>query len=91
MDPLKFGDYPLSMRSLVRDRLPFFTHEESKKIKESYDFIGLNYYTSRFARHRSVSKDFKPSSYLDDSLVDITGKVKFYKFFYILIYIYIYI
>ena len=72
MDPLKFGDYPLSMRALVRDRLPFFTEEESNKIKESYDFIGLNYYTSRFARHRSVPKDFKPTSYLDDSHVDIT-------------------
>ncbi|KAL0908138.1 hypothetical protein M5K25_022612 [Dendrobium thyrsiflorum] len=72
MDPIKFGDYPLSMRALVRDRLPVFTHEETKKLKNSYDFIGLNYYTSRFARNRALPANFRPTSYLDDSCVDIT-------------------
>ncbi|KAI0494240.1 hypothetical protein KFK09_024372 [Dendrobium nobile] len=73
MDPIKFGDYPLLMRALVRDRLPVFTQEETKKLKNSYDFIGVNYYTSRFARNRQLPANFKPTSYLDDSCVDITA------------------
>ncbi|KAL0908141.1 hypothetical protein M5K25_022615 [Dendrobium thyrsiflorum] len=75
MDLIKFGDYPLSMRALVRDILLVFTHEETKKLKNSYDFIGLNYYTSRFARNRALPANFRPTSYLDDSCVDITGEV----------------
>ena len=74
MDPIKFGDYPLSMRALVRERLPVFTDEETTKLKNSYDFIGINYYTSRFARSRPLSANFKPTSYLDDSYVDITAE-----------------
>ncbi|KAK8952612.1 Beta-glucosidase 12 [Platanthera guangdongensis] len=33
MDPLEYGKYPFSMRSLVQDRLPVFTPEESEKLK----------------------------------------------------------
>ncbi|KAK8930860.1 Beta-glucosidase 13 [Platanthera zijinensis] len=71
MDPLKFGEYPLWMRALVRERLPFFTPEESEKLKNSYDFIGLNYYTARYARGQTIPKDFKPTSYLDDLRADV--------------------
>ncbi|KAK8942219.1 Beta-glucosidase 13 [Platanthera guangdongensis] len=71
MDPLKFGEYPLWMRALVRERLPFFTPEESEKLKDSYDFIGLNYYTARYARSQTIPKDFKPTSYLDDLRADV--------------------
>ncbi|XP_021829907.1 cyanogenic beta-glucosidase-like isoform X2 [Prunus avium] len=49
MDPLTNGDYPHSMRSNVRERLPKFTKEESKLLKGSFDFIGINYYTARYA------------------------------------------
>ena len=53
MEPLVFGDYPKSMRSLVKERLPIFSCEESKLVKGSYDFIGINYYTSRYAKTAS--------------------------------------
>ncbi|CAL9026052.1 unnamed protein product [Prunus brigantina] len=49
MDPLTNGDYPPSMRFLVGKRLPKFTNEESKLLKGSYDFIGVNYYSARYA------------------------------------------
>lgn len=71
LDPLKFGDYPLVMRALVGDRLPFFTPEQSAKLKDSFDFIGLNYYTARYARHAHLTKDFKPKIYTDDARVDV--------------------
>ena len=47
-DPITFGDYPQLMRRLVGDRLPEFTAEQSRLLKESYDFLGLNHYTTRF-------------------------------------------
>lgn len=50
MDPLTNGEYPASMRKLVGERLPEFTKEESEMIKGSYDFLGLNYYTARYAK-----------------------------------------
>ncbi|CAA2978074.1 beta-glucosidase 12-like [Olea europaea subsp. europaea] len=37
------------MRTLVGDRLPNFTDEEANLVKGSYDFLGLNYYTSFYA------------------------------------------
>lgn len=51
MDPIVNGDYPSSMRSLVGNRLPEFSEEESSMLKGSFDFIGLNYYTSNYATH----------------------------------------
>lgn len=47
--PITYGDYPQSMRSSVGDRLPKFTKEQSQNLKGSYDFIGVNYYTSYYA------------------------------------------
>ncbi|KAL5220339.1 hypothetical protein ABZP36_025052 [Zizania latifolia] len=50
MDPIVYGDYPGTMRKLVGDRLPAFTAEQSELLKGSYDFIGLNYYTTNYAK-----------------------------------------
>ncbi|KAL4198178.1 hypothetical protein AMTRI_Chr03g44620 [Amborella trichopoda] len=47
-DPINMGDYPLSMRALVGGRLPRFTNEQSMMLKGSYDFLGINYYTSNY-------------------------------------------
>ena len=33
-EPLIFGDYPKSMRDLVKERLPIFSEEEKKMIKD---------------------------------------------------------
>ncbi|CAL9026051.1 unnamed protein product [Prunus brigantina] len=73
MDPLISGDYPHSMRSLVGKRLPKFTDEESKLLKGSYDFIGINYYSARYASAYPV--DYKiptPPSYMTDAYVNVT-------------------
>ncbi|KAB2612837.1 hypothetical protein D8674_035153 [Pyrus ussuriensis x Pyrus communis] len=50
VEPLVYGDYPKSMRDLVKDRLPSFTNEEKNLVKGSFDFIGINYYTSIYAK-----------------------------------------
>ncbi|XP_060668455.1 beta-glucosidase 12-like [Ziziphus jujuba] len=51
MDPLTNGEYPHSMQSLVGNRLPKFTKQESDLVKGSFDFLGLNYYTSNYAHY----------------------------------------
>ncbi|GMN26516.1 hypothetical protein TIFTF001_001342 [Ficus carica] len=52
-------------------RLPKFTEEESKLVKGSYDFLGLNYYTANYAAyapyHNSVN-----TSYVTDAQASLT-------------------
>jgi len=76
MDPLVNGDYPFIMRALVKDRLPYFTKEESEMIKGSYDFIGLNYYTASYARAHPMSDTYTPQLSISDSYADQLGTFK---------------
>ncbi|CAN6559638.1 unnamed protein product [Malus baccata var. baccata] len=70
MDPITRGDYPYSMQGLVRERLPKFTDEESKMLLGSFDFVGLNYYSARYAA--DVPKNYsEPASYLYDPHVTV--------------------
>lgn len=74
MDPLTIGDYPSSMRSLVGSRLPKFSTYQAKLVKGSFDFIGLNYYTSHYATNApELSEVIKPS-YNTDALVSFTSQ-----------------
>ncbi|XP_048422442.1 beta-glucosidase 12-like [Pyrus x bretschneideri] len=66
MEPLTSGDYPHSMRSLVGSRLPKFTKEQSKLLKGSFDFLGLNYYTAYYASY-APSNNSVNASYLTDA------------------------
>jgi beta-glucosidase len=47
-DPIFKGDYPLSMRQAVGARLPVFTPEEKKLLLGSWDYFGMNHYTSGY-------------------------------------------
>ncbi|WCJ27194.1 Beta-glucosidase 12 [Euphorbia peplus] len=73
MDPLTNGDYPHVMQSYVGDRLPKFSKNESKLIKGSFDFIGINYYTASYAVY---APQFRKSnaSILTDNLVASTNE-----------------
>ncbi|KAJ6301020.1 hypothetical protein OIU77_015344 [Salix suchowensis] len=51
LDPLFFGKYPLSMKKLVGERLPEITHGMSKLLVGSLDFVGINHYTTLYARN----------------------------------------
>lgn len=50
-DPLVFGDYPTVMRERWGDLLPQFTDEQTRLLRNSVDFIALNYYFSDVVRH----------------------------------------
>jgi len=73
MEPLTIGEYPESMQSLVGSRLPKFSADEIKLVRGSFDFIGLNYYTSYYATDTPELSEAWPS-YLTDSLVMLTSK-----------------
>ncbi|CAL9778317.1 unnamed protein product [Musa acuminata subsp. burmannicoides] len=73
MDPLVYGDYPFIMRALVKERLPYFTNDEAEMIKGSYDFIGLNYYTSRYAKATPMSPNYTPIVSITDSYAEQLG------------------
>jgi beta-glucosidase len=76
MDPLTNGDYPKTMRALVRTRLPKFTKKQSRLISGSFDFIGINYYSSCYASDAPQLTN-APASYLTDSLSHFSCKQQF--------------
>lgn len=69
LDPLVSGDYPFNMRAILRDRLPIFTEEQEEMVKGSFDFIGLNYYTSRYTKPLKLSSNDVPTGYENDQYV----------------------
>ncbi|RDX87882.1 Beta-glucosidase 12, partial [Mucuna pruriens] len=71
MEPLTSGNYPQSLRSLVGKRLPKFSKQQVKLIKGSFDFLGLNYYTSNYAANAPKLSNDKPN-YVTDSHVNLT-------------------
>jgi len=73
MDPLTRGDYPLSMRTLVGNRLPQFTKEQSELVKGAFDFIGLNYYTTNYADNLPLPNGHNVT-YNTDARANLTGK-----------------
>lgn len=73
MDPLTQGDYPFTMRAIVGNRLPKFTAKQSKMVRGSFDFIGLNYYTTYFANSISLLTKLN-ASYETDSYTLQSGK-----------------
>ncbi|XP_058093928.1 beta-glucosidase 12-like [Magnolia sinica] len=74
LEPIVFGDYPFSMRAIVKERLPTFTEKETKMIKSSFDFIGLNYYYRYYAKSLPIKYDDEPTSYSRDNYVEQSDK-----------------
>jgi len=73
MDPLTRGDYPESMRSLVKSRLPKFTKEQSRLLINSFDFLGINYYTANYVSDAPELRNVR-GNYITDSLVNFSCK-----------------
>ncbi|KAI4328528.1 hypothetical protein L6164_020876 [Bauhinia variegata] len=67
LDPLMFGDYPSSMRSRVGSRLPKFSQIESSLLKGSLDFVGINHYTTFYARNNATNL---VGTLLNDAIAD---------------------
>jgi len=76
MEPLTTGKYPKSMRSLVGKRLPNFSKKQARLLKGSFDFLGLNYYTSNYATNAPQLRNGR-RSYNTDSHANLTSKHAF--------------
>ncbi|KAI5390768.1 hypothetical protein KIW84_075890 [Lathyrus oleraceus] len=72
MNPLTRGEYPKSMRTLVGKRLPKFSKEESRELKGSFDFLGLNYYSSYYAADAPHLRNAAQPAIQTDSLINAT-------------------
>ncbi|XP_051145086.1 beta-glucosidase 12-like [Andrographis paniculata] len=73
MDPIVDGDYPKIMRSIVGHRLPQFTKSQSSMLKGSFDFIGLNYYTGKYAS--PIVNHNQDVSSTTDNMVNLTSSI----------------
>ncbi|KAF3529419.1 hypothetical protein DY000_02042101 [Brassica cretica] len=73
LDPTTYGDYPQSMKDAVGARLPKFTKAQKAKLKGSADFVGINYYSSFYAK-ASEKPDYRQPSWATDSLVEFEPK-----------------
>ncbi|CAI0419839.1 unnamed protein product [Linum tenue] len=69
MEPITYGRYPKSMEANVGERLPKFTKEQSSNLIGSYDFVGINYYTTFYAIHNSIGSK-SGLRYKTDSLAE---------------------
>lgn len=76
-DPLHFGDWPPKMKEYITgNRLPEFSEEEKELVKGSYDFIGVNHYTSAYVHHTGiVGTDFGNDGRYFSSTTNINGDV----------------
>ncbi|KAL2481968.1 Beta-glucosidase 17 [Abeliophyllum distichum] len=72
--PVVTGDYPPIMRKLVGDRLPSFSPEQTKLVKGSYDFLGINYYTTNYATNSPRKPGDKLSYETDQDLIISTER-----------------
>ncbi|XP_051131803.1 oleuropein beta-glucosidase-like [Andrographis paniculata] len=68
VSPIVYGDYPAVMRERVGDRLPQFTEAEKLMVKGSYDFIGMNYYTTNWAANRTPIPGEQTTYYTDQGV-----------------------
>ena len=75
LDPLMFGHYPASMQKLVGNRLPQFSNQESQLVSGSLDFVGINHYTTLYARNdRMRVRKFAMNDASTDAAVIPTGQ-----------------
>ncbi|KAJ0258536.1 hypothetical protein HA466_0073070 [Hirschfeldia incana] len=73
LEPLVTGKYPMDMVNNVKGgRLPTFTAQQSKMLKGSSDFIGINYYSSAYAKDVPCSTEYV--TLFSDPCASVTGE-----------------
>jgi beta-glucosidase len=70
LDPLIYGDYPNVMKRNVGTRLPTFTNLESNQVKGSFDFLGVNYYSTSYVKDDSSKLEMEVRDVVADMAVD---------------------
>lgn len=78
LDPTTYGDYPQSMKDTVGTRLPRFTNAQKAKLKDSTDFVGINYYTSFFSK--TGKPDSRNPTWATDALAEFERKISLFRY-----------
>ncbi|MED6155516.1 glycosyl hydrolase 1 [Stylosanthes scabra] len=55
LEPLVYGDYPISMKTNAGARIPTFSDRESEQLKGSCDFIGVIFYNNINVTDNSIA------------------------------------
>lgn len=66
-----YGDYPETMKKNVGSRLPSFNGVESRLVKGSADFLGINFYFAAKVKDSPWSLDINPRDYKTDMAVEL--------------------
>ncbi|KAL7259667.1 hypothetical protein ACSBR1_005536 [Camellia fascicularis] len=69
INPLVFGDYPKIVKKNAGSRIPEFTKVESKLVKGSFDFLGVNHYNTLYIKDKpsslKINRDFNADMAVD--------------------------
>ncbi|WJZ90344.1 hypothetical protein VitviT2T_009494 [Vitis vinifera] len=68
---LVFGDYPDIVKKRAGTRIPSFTEDESKQVKGSFDFIGINHYTSLHIKNNPMKLNMDYRDFNADVAADM--------------------
>ncbi|GLJ30674.1 hypothetical protein SUGI_0607410 [Cryptomeria japonica] len=74
LDPIVVGNYPSEMREQLGLRLPTIDTEMSGKLAGSFDFIGINKYTTLYASSTPIPSLDSTTRLYSDSMVYLTGE-----------------
>ncbi|XP_059641876.1 beta-glucosidase 44-like isoform X1 [Cornus florida] len=66
LDPIVFGKYPRTMQEIVGNRLPKFRVEDVKMVKGSFDYVGINEYTTFYMENPKNPTKAKELGYQQD-------------------------
>lgn len=61
---------------ITGNRLPTFTDEEAAMVKGSFDFIGLNHYTTKYVKYTGIEgRDFMSDGRYTLGNTDVNGNL----------------
>ncbi|KAI3749235.1 hypothetical protein L2E82_19842 [Cichorium intybus] len=73
MNPLVNGDYPEIVKKNAGSRIPSFTKLESEKMKGSFDFLGINHYTTLYVKDNPGSLEMDTRDVTADMALTYSG------------------
>ncbi|KAI9093582.1 hypothetical protein K1719_027031 [Acacia pycnantha] len=66
LNPIMFGEYPETLKRSAGWKLPSFTKAESNMVKGSIDFLGINFYFTRYVKNNPSSSQIGERDILAD-------------------------
>ncbi|KAJ4781405.1 Beta-glucosidase 31 [Rhynchospora pubera] len=79
LHPIVYGTYPAIMRKIAGSRLPFLSKENFRKVKGSFDFIGVNHYFTASVKSDPSQLKNEVRDYVGDMAVKLSNIVSLEK------------